>query len=129
MHLPKTKPNIINQLTSSIDIAPTILDFINKEKIKADGKSLLPLIKTNKPIRNNIISVDGFCKDRTAIRTKNIKLIISNNPKCYLCGDDHTYNQQDKKEEYDLEKDPEELNNIYKGKNKLEEFLISSKHL
>lgn len=43
------KPGKINQMVSSIDIVPTILDLlkINKENFNFDGKSLLPLIEGN----------------------------------------------------------------------------------
>lgn len=55
-------------------------------------------------------------KDIKSIRTKNKKLIIAKDNFCHLCkADHHKY-----KEEYDLEKDPEELKNIYSGNSELE---------
>lgn len=120
MHVPGLEPTKIDELTQHMDIAPTILDFLNqKKKIKIDGKSLINLIKKRKPIRDKIISFDGLCKDRKTIRIKTRKLILSKDGKCYLCGAQHG----EKKEEYDLENDPKELNNVYSGKNELEKFL------
>ena len=81
---------------------------------------MMNLIKTGKPIRDKIICSDGLCKDRITIRTKKKKLIISKDGKCYLCG----AQLSKEKEEYDLEKDPHELNNVYSKKSELEKFLI-----
>ncbi len=125
MHLPGIKPKRVDKLTSSIDIAPTILDFLGEKKKDIDGKSLMPLIKKDIKIKDEIISVDGFCKDRLAIRTELKKLILSKNGKCYLCGDTHG----EEKEEYDLEKDPGELENIYKEDSELEKNLGTYKNL
>ncbi len=118
MHLPGIKPQKINELTQSIDIVPTILELLKEKSIKLDGESLVDLIKTGKPIRNKILSSDGFCEKRVAIRTSSKKLIVSDNTKCYICGAVHGKN----KEMYDLEKDPEEKNNIYAENNNLEKY-------
>ena len=109
MHLPGIKPKKINELTSSIDIAPTIVDALKDTKIRIDGKSLIPLMKKQENFRKEIILSDGFCKSRTGIRTKTKKRIISEDGKCYLCGAQHG----EIREEYDLKKDPEEIHNIY----------------
>ncbi len=123
IHFPSLKPQRINELTSSIDIAPTILDFLGEEKKKIDGKSLLPLIKKGKKIRDDVLSVDGFCKDRIAVRTLDKKLIVSKGPKCYLCGDLHLLDSSIEKEEFDLVKDKEELENVYSEGGELEGVL------
>ncbi len=123
MHFPGIKPQRINELTSSIDIAPSILDFLGEEKKKIDGKSLIPLMRKGKKVRDRIISVDGFCKDRIAVRTLDKKLIISEGPKCYLCGDLHLLDSSRNKEEFDLVNDPNELENIYNGEDELEGVL------
>ncbi len=115
-HLPKTKPGIIKEITQSIDIAPTILDFSGFRKEKLDGKSLLGITKGKKDFRKYAIISDGFCKKRIAIRTQSRKIIVSDNTKCYLCGAVHGTG----KELYDLEKDSEEKNNIYTENNNLE---------
>lgn len=126
MHLPGLNARRINSMVSNIDVPATILDYLGEEKKEIDGKSLIPLIKgeleDDGSFRDKIISVDGFCKDRFAVRTKNKKLIISDNGNCYLCGMKH---DKEKFEEYDLEKDPEELNNIYEGDSELQGYLES----
>ncbi len=109
IHLPKIKPKRINQLTQSIDIAPTILEILGKNQ-KLDGKSMLNGINKNKKIRDKAILIDGFCEDRIAIRTETKKTITSREGKCRICGAEHGL----LKEVYDLKKDPEELNNISK---------------
>lgn len=119
MHLPNIKAKKIDALTQSIDIAPTILEILGEKKIKRDGKSLIRLIKTGKKIRDYVLLNDGFCENRGAIRTETRKLIISDESKCYLCGAVHGKG----KEEYDLEKDPDEEKNIYFEKSELERFL------
>ena len=57
--------------------------------------------------------------DIKSIRTKNRKLILAENPKCNLCKSSH----HERVEEYDLEKDPKELENIYNGSSELMGFL------
>jgi arylsulfatase A-like enzyme len=109
MHLPKIKPQKINELVQNIDIIPTILEYMGEKKLKSDGKSLIPLIKNGKPLRSKVLSFDGLCNDRKGIRTKNKKSIISKSGKCFLCGAEHG----EEKEEYDLKKDPGELKNLY----------------
>lgn len=123
MHFPGIKPQRTDELTSSIDIAPTILDFIGEGKKKIDGKSLIPLMKKGRKIRDKIISVDGFCKERIAVRTLNRKLIISDGGKCYLCGDFHMLDGLRKKEEFDLVDDKEEVRNVYDGRGELDDWL------
>ena len=111
MRFPEIKGEKIDELTQSIDIAPTILDFLGEKEQKIDGKSLLELIKRGKPVRSEIFAYDGICKDRQAIRTKTKKKIITaEDGKCYICGAKHGRGI----EEYDLKKDPLELKNISK---------------
>jgi len=115
--IPGMKHKRINELTQHTEIAPTIIDILReKSKVDMDGVSMMNLIKTGKPIRDKIICSDGLCKDSVAVRTKNKKLIIAKNSKCYLCGAEHSKG----KEEYDLVKDPFEKNNIYDGESELE---------
>ncbi len=115
-HLPKIKPAIIKEITQSIDIVPTILDFSGFRKEKLDGKSLLGIAKGKKGFRRYVVISDGFCEKRIAIRTQSQKIIVSDNSKCYICGAIHGA----EKEFYDLEKDSDEKNNIYTEHNKLE---------
>jgi arylsulfatase A-like enzyme len=108
MCFPDIRPKRISELTSSIDITPSILDVLGEKQKKMDGKSLIPLIKKGKQIHDKVLAVDSFCKNRVATRTKFKKSIITKEGKCYLCGDVHGKNE----EKYDLQKDPEELKNV-----------------
>lgn len=120
MHVPGIKNNKNNELIQSIDISATILDLL-KDKKNIDGKSLLSVIK-GKTGRKYVYAYDGVCKDRVMVRTKNRKLIISKNGKCYLCGAEHSR----KYEEYDIQEDPKETKNLYNGKSELEKYLKSN---
>lgn len=117
MHIPGFGKKEINEITQTIDIAPTILDCIGEKKSKIDGKSILKIAKSGKPVRENAFFIDAFCDKRIALRSKEKKFIFSKNGECFLCGSPHCKSE---KEEYDLLKDLEEENNIYSGKSKLE---------
>lgn len=126
MKLPGIEGKEIDELVQNIDISPTIMDLLKEKNPKEknlDGISMLSMIKKVKnkgePIRDKIFSFDGLAEDIKAVRTKKRKLIIAKNNLCYLCKSGH----HKEKEEYDLEKDPGELNNIYSGNSKLEKFL------
>jgi len=120
MHFPENEVQEVTEFVQNIDIIPTILDYLKLEtEEEFDGKSFLSLIKNNQPIRDKIISVDGLCEDIKAVRTKNKKLIIAKDNFCNLCKASH----HKEIEEYDLEKDPEEKNNIYSGKSELRKFI------
>jgi arylsulfatase A-like enzyme len=120
MKIPKLKGKKINELVQNVDIAPTILEILgDKQKLEFDGKSLMPLIKNGKKIRKFAFSNDGLAENISSIRTKNRKLIISKDSKCHLCKSNHHI----QKEEYDLIKDGNELDNIYSENSKLEKKL------
>ncbi len=122
MHLPDFSPKKINHFVQNIDIVPTVLDSLGFEtKNKFDGKSLLPLIRGNQPIRNMIFSFDGLCEDIKAVRTKSKKLIFAKNNFCNLCKASHHV----KFEEYNLEKDPGETKNIFSGQSELMKWMNS----
>lgn len=108
------------QFVQDVDIAPTILDFLS-EKIpdNLDGKSLIPLIEEGELIRNHILSHDGLCENIKCARNEKKKFILAENNSCYLCKGNH----HKESEEYDLEIDPEERENIYSGDSELKKFL------
>lgn len=119
MRLPKPKQKRVKGLVQNIDIAPTILGLLNKKLPKGiDGKSMLKLIKKDKPIRNKIFAFDGSAEKRWAVRNKNKKIIFSENGYCFASKSQIG----EKIEEYDLKQDPKELKNIHSGKYKLMDF-------
>lgn len=123
MRLPGFDGKIIEGFAQNTDIVPMLLEYLGEDKDikknKFDGKSLLPLIKKGVLVRDKIFGFDCFSKATECVRTKNKKLIVSENPSCYLCRGKHHKN----KEEYNLIKDPGEKNNIYNNKSELEKFL------
>jgi arylsulfatase A-like enzyme len=120
LHVPGVKAKKIEGFAQNVDIAPTILNYLGeKTKIKLSGFSLKPLIKKGAGKRNKIFAYDCFSNETSCVRTKKEKLILSKNPKCYLCKANHHKG----KEYYKIEKDNEEKNNLYKPGNKLEKFL------
>jgi arylsulfatase len=113
MKIPGYNPKEINNLVQNIDIAPTILNFLEeKEKIKFDGKSLISLIKTGKNIRTKAFSNDGLAADIESVRTEKRKIITAKDATCQLCKSKHHL----EKEEYDLINDKNELNNLSQKK-------------
>ena len=111
MRLPKgfDRRGDISELVQNIDYAPTFLDLAGVE-IPEDihGVSLLPLLKGEKPAnwRKGLYyhfyeyPAEHMVKRHYGIRTERYKLI-------------HFYNDIDQWELYDLESDPNELNNLY----------------
>jgi arylsulfatase A-like enzyme len=118
IYVPNTSPKIIPQQCSTIDVFPSILDFIG---IKLDdlpngidGQSLIPLINnSNLPERAVFVETGGlygpwpspkkhnvFC-----LRKSNYKLIYNDTPQSW--------------EFYDLQNDPEEIKNIYEENNSI----------
>ena len=120
IYLPGVMGKMIDNLVSSIDIAPTVLDHLGEDKKEVDGKSLLPLAFGKEDHRDHVISVDGFCKDRMAIRTKDRKFILNKNPVCYLCGSKHSTKEL---EEFDLNLDKNELTNVFSEDSMLKDKL------
>ncbi len=107
-----------NEMVQNTDIVPTILDFMG-ERRKLDGKSLIPLIKEGKKVRNTVMLVDALANDVKAVRTYGKKLIIAKDSFCNLCKASHHHGT----EEYDLKKDPQETKNIFSGRSKLTRHL------
>lgn len=120
MNLPGFKGKEIDELVQNVDIIPTILDYLGEKKEKnLDGKSLIPLIKKGKKVRDKVFLFDAVSKDVKAVRTNKTKFVLAKDASCLICKSQH----HREKEEYDLEKDPEESKNIYSRTSKLMKFL------
>jgi len=117
-HFPGLGQKEVEGFAQNIDIAPTILELLGEdiEGKQFDGKSMVNLIKNNEEIRDKVIFFDGLCEDVRGVRTKDKKRIVAKDPKCNLCKSSHHQGQ----EEYDLQKDPGEKNNIYPSDSPLE---------
>ncbi len=113
IHIPGIDAKKVSGFAQHVDLVPTILDFIglkpeDESTEKFDGVSLMPLIKDGVNVRKKMLFYDGLCEDIRAVRQGNIKTIFVKNNFCNLCKDKH----HKELEMYDLEKDPEENNNI-----------------
>ena len=100
----------IEHIVSSIDISPTILEYVGHEKEEDFmGMSLMPLIQNEKENYNREGVISEIIPDQehklVSYRTNNYKLIID-----YNTGN---------KELYDLQEDPEERLNIYSKENEI----------
>jgi len=116
LKIPGSKSQKINEQTRTIDIFPTIIDIINNSsdsKIKnIQGKSLLNLSKEEIE-REAFVETGGLYGPWPSSKKHNIFCIRANNKKII-------YNHTPKTWEfYDLEKDPNELKNIYNENNNL----------
>lgn len=111
MHLPKgfDRRGDIDQLVQNIDYAPTFLELAGIEVPEdIQGVSLVPLLKGENPAdwRDDLYyhyyeyPAEHAVKRHYGVRDDRYKLI-------------HFYNDIDKWELYDLQEDPNELNNIY----------------
>jgi len=103
----------VDSFGQNTDIVPTILELLGQEQEdlwRIDGRSIIDIIKKRKEDRTKVFFFDGLAENITGFRTKNSKTIIAKDPFCYLCKSSH----HQKEEEYDLEKDPGEINNLKK---------------
>jgi arylsulfatase A-like enzyme len=96
MRFPGKEPATYTHIVQSIDIAPTVMEFLGiKRKPKMQGRSLLKHLDGNKPMNHWAFSCIG-AKDRLRmVRTPRFKYWLYNQE--YL---------------YDLERDPGERENI-----------------
>lgn len=113
------QPAKSNGATANIDLAPTILDLARAEPCRSrnvcrtmDGRSLMPLIKGKKrrwPDPRGIVIERSSCQYRGLRRAKETYVQYSRRQ-----GFDGPCERTDV-EHYDLEKDPFQLNNLFKG--------------
>jgi arylsulfatase A-like enzyme len=116
--LPGFKAKETNEMVQNVDIVPTLLEFIGDKKA-LDGRSLLPLIKEGKKVRDEVLLFDGLANDVRAVRTGKKKLIIAKDKFCNLCKASHHSGT----EEYDLVKDPQESRDVFSGSSGLSELM------
>jgi len=114
----------IDALVQHIDLMPTLLEMIGiKRDIDFDGYSLVPLIKGKKKrVRDFIFMEEVHLEKKRGIRNERYKLIVAKNEKegkCLRCGVIHG----GLKEFYDLKKDRDEIENIYReGDKRVRDF-------
>lgn len=116
IHHPGLKAMRLNGLVSLIDVPQTLVDLLGLEKLKGDGKSVVPLVLGGKEIHSEVFAgsistptaSNFFLSNKSyvaAIRTKEWKLIEETI--VYEKGD-----ASKKIELYDIVNDKEELNNL-----------------
>jgi arylsulfatase len=107
------------------DLTPTVLDLagIKYDPESFDGKSLFPLINGEKEkLRDFVFAEENLYLKKRAIRNKKYKYMESDNEeeaRCTICNSFH----QGIRELYDLEKDPEEKDNIIEKNPDLAKYL------
>jgi arylsulfatase A-like enzyme len=74
MQIPGTQPQVINELVQHIDIIPTILELLELQIPEGvQGKNLMNLIRTGKPIYKGVLSMIGYRPRLKMLRTKRLK--------------------------------------------------------
>jgi len=115
IHIPNESPKVINTHCRTIDIFPTIVEFaginLGNKIQKIQGESLLPLIKNSNNVNREIfVETGGLYGPWPSAKKHNVFCVRINNKKLIYNDTPETW------ELYDLEKDPQELNNIYNDK-------------
>ena len=109
----------ITAFVQHFDLVPTILNLLEIDKKKLDGKSVLPLIYgETTQLHSAVFAEEALYQRKRAIRTANYKYIQALSQKgaiCRRCKRIHG----GIKELYDLNKDPEEKQNIIEKKTSL----------
>jgi len=103
----------VNSLVQHVDLLPTLWDLLQIDPVpyRPDGKSLLPLIDDDrKEIRPYCFHEESYVQRKIGLRTHKYKYIYAPDGQglCNYCQMVHGGSE----ELYNLEKDPEETNNI-----------------
>ncbi len=133
-NIPRSKK--IDSLVQHKDFMPTVLDITGRKYNAADfdGKSIVPLLRKGRKIRDFVFMEEGDKSKKRAIRTLNYKYIEAKSEEdafCKYCNKIHG----GVIELYDLKKDPGETENIAddngeiiaKMKEEIDSFLKSQK--
>lgn len=111
INFPKIKPQIIHQQCRTIDILPTISEFVGnklEKNSKIQGKSLFPLITDPFSLdREVFVETGGLYGPWPSPKKHNVFCIKINNKKLIYNDVPETW------EFYDLINDPNEIENIY----------------
>ena len=109
----------VSELTSNVDIMPTVLDFlkVTPEKDEMEGLSLLPFLtgEGRAPLEGREIFTEGITgqDEKKSVRTERYKYIVSIAKKDVVANGRSVLPAQPEKEElYDLQKDPQERKNL-----------------
>lgn len=122
LRAPTLPANIrIDELVSLLDLAPTILDYLDLPDCKNfEGKSLLPLIIEEEKVWNEegVISETLTKNGRVVLSMEKGYRVISRRTKNwkYILNE-----EENKKELYNLENDPYETKNLYDQEKKIAE--------
>jgi arylsulfatase A-like enzyme len=122
IYVPGVVPGTYKQLTSAVDIMPTVLDFLGQEiPASVEGDSLLPkMCDTNLPGREFVISTIPFANPRDPVRSvDNLLRMLQAPTVTTVTTDDWSllYSiDEGVSELYNLVSDPKQLNDIISGR-------------
>ncbi len=103
----------IRHLASHLDVFPTLAELAGLGAPEtADGKSLLPALEKDAPVRELVLLEEEHLQNARALRTADAKYIRTDSSECRRCGMRHG-----KPEElYEIVSDPEELQDVASDK-------------
>lgn len=116
MYVPTLSHKTIHSFVQTTDVMPTLLELLDIDftEEEFDGASLLALINGEKhQLRDRLFFKENFYEKKFGIRTSKYKFIIAKNEKDATCSACKRIHGDSLTELYDLENDPEEINNIY----------------